>query len=363
MPPIDRASLPQEFFDITSDMLLTPPEPQYLHCQLFKSALNASFEADSVLGFSPERSFGSGGAPYQSAEAGRLMLSDGLYSNTLTVIPELGNRPGHTVRVNRPAFTNTTYTQASRLIGSGSTISVVPINVSSDQVPLTVQRFGGPYDSTNSRVAPFGVERFDGHFMQHRPAQIAAMHLKRDFDRTINAFTVVLLDQANTIVRPVGMVNDDTSAVAGDFPMSFALIKSAERQMDDANIPTFANGRRAMALSPYQLEQLSQDAQFSRLSEFHKDMNSLYPSTYQRTIGSFDVFKSTTMTTSTNTNSISINYGQAWGPGCIGAGVAELPRTAYSTADNYGELALVIWLFYLGLGTLDNRFIARLTTS
>lgn len=36
MPLINRASLPTEFFDITSPELLVAPEPQYMFAQLWK---------------------------------------------------------------------------------------------------------------------------------------------------------------------------------------------------------------------------------------------------------------------------------------------------------------------------------------
>ena len=48
MPVISRASLPEEFFDITSAMLLIQPEPQYMYAQMWKSALGAALPARAV---------------------------------------------------------------------------------------------------------------------------------------------------------------------------------------------------------------------------------------------------------------------------------------------------------------------------
>jgi len=365
MPLINRATLPQEFFDFTSAMLLTQPEPKYLHAKLIKAALGASFQGPSMLGFLPGRSFGDRGAPYVSdsdAEAARLSLSDDLYDASIQVIAELGSAPGQTVRMNRPSYANTTYTEASREVPSGSTVSVTPITVTSEQVPITLKRFAGPFDQANVRVAPYGIDRFDSSVMLHKPAQIVALNLKRDFDRTLDAWGVQLFDNAATTVRPNGMVNDNTSVIAGSFPFSFRLIQSTETQLDTLNIPTFANGKRVLVLHPRQCEQLAQDAQFNRLSVFESDFNPLWKGAYWRSCGNFDIFKSTTLTQVTNANAVQIHYAQAFGPGGVGCGVGEMPRTAYNTQDNYGETALVIWLWYAGFATLDHRFIARITT-
>jgi hypothetical protein len=82
-------------------------------------------------------------------------------------------------------------------------------------------------------------------------------------------------------------------------------------------------------------------------------------------IGNWDIFKSTTLTSVASTGGAlpTVYYGQAFGPGSVGCGVAQLPRIAHSTADNYGETALLVWLFYAGFEVLDNRFIASVRTS
>jgi len=365
MTVVQRATLPQEFFDITSAALLIQPEPQYLHAKLFKMALNASFDVGAQLGLPiGDRLFGASGQPYQAnPETGRLNLSDGIYDQAVMFVPELGNSPGHTVRINRPAFSNTTYTQASREVASGTTISTTPIAVDSEQTSITIKRFAGPYDSANTRVAPYGIDRFDGSVMQHRPAQIVGLNLKRDFDRTLDHFGVLLFDNATTTVRPTGMTSDNSAAVAGDFPFTWKLMQSTERQLDDLNIPYFPNGKRVQVLHPIQCEQLSTDPTFQRLARYDNNFNPLFKGTYYNSIGTWDIFKSTTLTTATATPSnVTVYYGQAFGPGAVGAGAGEMPRTAYNTQDNFGETALVVWLWYAGFEVLDSRFIARITT-
>lgn len=361
---INRASLPQEFFDTYSARLLVQPEPQYLHAMLFKMSLGASFDAGGALGMPiPGRQFGGNGAEYASATDGRLVLADGIYDQAVMFIPELGNGPGHTVRMNRPAYQNTTYTQVSREVGSGTAISTTPTKVGSEQTSITLRRFAGPYDPDQSSVAPYGIDRFDSSVMFHRAQQIVGANLVRDFDKTLDTFGVLLFDQANTIVRPSGFAADNDHVLANDGPMTWSLLQSTERQLDEANIPYFPNGKRVLVLHPRQCEQLGYDPTFQRLVRYYGSMNPAFQGTYFGSIGTWDLFKSNTLTKITNTNSVVVYYAQAFGPGAVGAGAGNMPHVAFHSNDNYGEAAYVIWLWYAGFEVLDTRFIASIRTS
>ena len=70
---LNRGTLPQEFFDITSDMLLVQPEPQYLHGAMLQSAMGAALAQASDVGL-PFRTLGGAGASYGSVADDRLML-------------------------------------------------------------------------------------------------------------------------------------------------------------------------------------------------------------------------------------------------------------------------------------------------
>ena len=118
MPVISRASLPEEFFDITSAMLLIQPEPQYMYAQMWKSALGAALPQPAGLGL-PGRQLLQTGAAVPPIESMRLVLDDAVSSQTIKVVPELGAGVGHTVRINRPFYTDSTYTLTSRTIAAG----------------------------------------------------------------------------------------------------------------------------------------------------------------------------------------------------------------------------------------------------
>jgi hypothetical protein len=363
MPLVSRATLGAEFFDITSQKLLLQPEPQYLYALLWKMALNASLQQSSGISFRGD--IGQSGAPYSTAEGNRQgLFEDPIYTSAIHVVTELGNVPGHTVRLNRPKFTDTTYTQASREIAMGTSISTTPINIDSEQVSVTLKRFGGPYDQTNSRVAPFGVDRFDASRSVHSIAGAVGAQLTRDFDKTIDRFIGVLMGTASSTLYPSGYAaTTDFADAGGDGPMSMKLLSRLETAMDVALLPTFADGYRCVVTSPLCIEQLKDDPQFARYSEFMPPVNPLLKAGYYKSVGRTHIFKSTTLPTTTNGGAGTLYETHAFAPGVIGSALGEMPRTATSTADNYGEWALVIWLAYMAFQNLDNRFCVKAFTN
>jgi hypothetical protein len=351
MATIDRASLLQEFFDTTSPRLLKQPEPPYIYTRLWLDAMAASPPSVDALG-RPNDGWGMG--EYASFDEQMAAVEQDIFKDAFEFVQEIGKKPGHTVRLNRPAFTNSTYTLASRRIASGDTISTTGISVTSEQVSLTLERFGGPYSST---VQPLSIERFDSTVSLHGMAKLCDMHLVRDYHRWKHLVIATLLDGASTtnnLFAGSKTATTDFNA-AGDGPMSWDMVLKGARLLSTASIPTFSNGKWAMVLHPLQIEQLAGDPAYQRLSEFHPQFNSLFGGAYVKTAGDFVIFRTPSLNTGTN-GSVTYYKGHMFGPGILGGGVGDLPRVARSMNDNYGETDLIIWLEYSAIGMLDNRF-------
>jgi hypothetical protein len=351
---ITRATIPTEFIDLTSAMLLLQPEPQYIYAQLWKMALAASFQKPSGFGIVPAREIPSGGAGVRPYQDNQLVFEDPVFTKAFVNVPEIGKRPGHTVRLNRPYFRNTTYTEASREIVSGSSISTSAIDIANEQVALTLKRYGGPYDQTNSRVAPFGLERFDSTVSMHDLTGLVGMHMERDFDRTLDSFVANLLDTL-PIIWPDGITQDSDISAVDAGPMTFSYLAKIERTLDDLSIPVFPNGRRVGVVTPHALQQLKNDPQFARYAEFHPPVNPILAQAYYKSVGGLDIFKATTVPTVVVAN-ITIDKNQFFGPSVLGSGVGALPRVAFSTDDNYGEQVKLLWLLYGAFRVIDSRF-------
>lgn len=365
MPFVNRSTLPADFMDITASEMLWQPRPEYIYAQLFKMALNASMGEGEGGMASPGRSaIGASGATVPSGESMALNLSDPVYSSAIRVVPELGRAPGHTVKLNRPVFTATTYTEASREIASGSTISTTPIALDMEQATVTLKRWGGPYSSTQSAVAPIGIERFDARLAIHSTAQYAKEILVDDFDRFTHTVLNTLLESASTTVRPSNFTADAQFVTqdAARFDLETAL--KVEHQLRSTNIRPFPNGRWALVLDPKQTRDLALDPLFAKYAEAHPPVNPVLSMSYFKTVGSLDIFRSNLLTTDTSTVAgVTIYHGQAFGPAVLGAGIGRLPEVVPSNNDNFGEHVLLAWLMYAGWALLDNRFAVSVRTT
>lgn len=361
MASFGRSSVPENFYDITSDMLLVQPEPQYLYAQLFLGALNASLQVPSELGL-PGRAIGGNGAAYSSEDRDRLMLANPMMTGIIAAEIDFNAKPGQTVKINRPVFANTTYTESSRRVASGTTISQTPITVGSQQTNLTLYRYGGPYDTTNSRVAPYAIEAFDANMGVHKAASIHGTHLKRDMHRFVDGVQVSLLDLAASAIYPEGMSAVNDATLTGSFPFTYEQLSRTGRDMDTANLPTFPDGFRCLVLTPTQINQLRMDDRFQRAGQFFQEYNVLFPG-YIKSVNKFHIFESTTLTVTNNSSSVPIHYGHAIAPGALLAGMGRTPRVAPNTNDNYGETALVIWLADFGFGLANNSLVYSVRSS
>ena len=370
MAIINRASLGSEFYDVTSTRMLLAPEPQYVFAFLLKMALGSALlvQMPGALGITPDRAIPSTGAPASPWQAGaRLMLAspDPALSQTFIVVPELGKAPGHTVRINRPRYGSGGFTLASREITSGTSISTVGIDLGSEQVTVTLKRYGGPYDSVNSNVAPFVLDKFDSSLGLHALVDYVGLHMQRDLDKLLDNAMSLLVSSGSTTLWPQAFSADNNSQVAGDMPMDIDLLFRGIETLKNANIPVFPNGRYRGFLSPTQARQLKNDPQFGQYVRYDAGMNPVagIQGAFIGSMAGCDLFESTTLQATANAQSVNVTTGVMLGPGMVGAGVGQLPRVAASTDDNYGEHAKIVHLHYAGYSLMDNRFAVQLHSS
>jgi hypothetical protein len=356
MGNISRANFAAEFKDTVSMQLLQEPQPQFFYAAMLKQALSAELDVNAP-GI-PGRGVEGTGPSYITLPEMQLQVADPYYKDAVTVVLELGKEhQGHTVQINRPQFTDSTYTHASRKIPVGTTIGTTPVNVDATQVKVTIERIGGPYDNTLAAVEPYGIENFDINRGVHNLKEVRNLFFKRDFEKTIDKIMVDLYDLAGTAIYPKGMTAVNDSTQVGDRPFSFNQILSTRTSLSTANIPTFANGRYMMVLTSLQLEQLDKDPMYQRLVRtFDTEMNPVLRKQYRGSVSKFDIFESTTLSLTANSNSVPIQYGHAFGPGMVGVGAGGMPRCFTSTNDNYEQTLLAIWLWFCGFSVLDSRF-------
>ncbi len=355
---ISRDQLTEEFYDRTSAQLLQQPVPMFLYARLMLSAMNIQLAPPGSMGL-PGRDIPGQGAPYTQFQQDQLQLSADLSNELFAVKADYAGEPGHTIKFNRPKYASTTYTEASREIGVNQTISVVPIEAGSEQAKLTIKRFAGPYDSTNSRVAPFGLDAFDASMGVHDLVKFVGNHLTYDFHKTLDSFWVTLANLASTTIRPVGMAADNDATAKAQFPLTYEQISRTSKAQDEANLPTLGDGRRVLVVTPTGKKFLKDDPQFAKYAEAHEAKNPLLAPGWFASLPEYHCFQSNTLTTTANSSSVAIHTGHAIAPGAFMAGRGTKIKVAPATDDNYGEAAKLIWLAYLALGIADNRFITK----
>lgn len=362
---ISRVTLSSDFFDRTSEKMLKQPEPQYLYARLlFMAVGQAELQRLSALGISPDRAVGGTGGAVMSLEEQQLLLSDPIRAEAIFVTDELApGKVGHTIRMNRPVFSGGGYTEAARAVAAGQSTSTVPVDLTQEQVSLTIRRFEGPYDTTNSRVAPRAVDRFDAEHSVHRIADIVGVDMARDRMKWVDTVVAGYFDTvpSTSVLYPGDSTNalstDATAlAVNGDRPFDAETVFRMEQKLQDLFIPKFANGNYMLIITPQQARQLRSDPVFQKMAVFESALNPLKNS-FVGLLGQVEIYVSSSNAVDTTTVSgVSIHHGVMFGPGHVGYANAGPCRIASSTDDNYGETAKVIWVAYEGFSCLDNRF-------
>lgn len=353
---MSRAALPQEYYDKTTDHLLVKPTPQFFYAELYLDALRASLAPPTEMGL-PFRSIkGDGLAAYGTPFLqDALKLSSPLVKDVIAATVDFSKGPGNSVRINRPSYQATMYTETSRRIASGASISTVGIKPQSEQTNLTLYRYAGPYDSMNNRVAPFSIEAFDANMGVHKLVELYGNTLIYDFRRFIDAVNVTMLDQVANVIYPQGMTADNDATSAGMFPFTYEQLIRTQRSADDLNLPTGPDGYRYFVGTPTQIAQLGIDPLYLKQAELHPAYNMLFPN-YVKSVSKTHIFKSTTLTVKNNSSSVGVHYGHYIAPGVLLAGMGRKPHIEPSTDDNFGETAKVIWLADLAFGLADNTF-------
>lgn len=353
--------LSEEFYVRTSDQLLIQPEPQYLYAQILLGAFGISLTPPDQLGLAGREVSGVG-ANYTAADADRLRLSNPMFSDVIATKIDFNGQPGSTVNINRPVFANTTYTEASRRIQVGSTISTTPVAMTGQQTQLTLFNYGGPYDATQAAVAPYAINAFDANMGVHNQVRIFGTQIVRDFHKFLDAVEVSLLDLAANVDYPDGMSADNDPTQTGSFPFTYEQLSRVETNMDNSNLPTFPDGFRALVLTPTQVNQLRADDQYQRAAQFFPQYNILFPQ-YVASVNKFHVFKSTTLSVKANSSSININYGHAIAPGALLGGMGRRPEVIPNTNDNYRQTILAIWNGDLAFGLANNTLVRSVRSS
>lgn len=367
---IGRLTLASEFYDMTSPKMLLPPEPQYFWANLLFAGMSAA-ELRKGAG-APFGTFAGRQVPTSGADVPDIMRLDanwgapGIASEAI-VVEDFQSQPGHTVRMNRMVFADTTYTETSRDV-TRATIGTTGVDVSGEQVEMTIKRYAGPLIAAAGAVGPHIIEEFDAKRLPvHDLSARVSVHLRRDRMKFVDSVLATKYCTSASSARYAipgdfsnALTTDNSAFVTqGDRPMDVETIIRAEQIAITNSIPTFSNGRYACVLSPIQYRQLRTSSQWNKQSVFDPTKNVL-SSRYVGTISNTDVFVSSTNTTTTANSTITVQLGVLMGPGAVGYAMAMPCEVRPDDATNYGQRIAVVWMADEAFATLDNRFLVSL---
>jgi hypothetical protein len=363
----NRITLPQEFYDKTSDMVLKAPLPQFPYARmLFMAYAQAELAEGEGQPYGPNgRKLPTDGADAENLADNQLLLSDETFGGAIMVNLELlaPGAVGHTVRMNRPVFTGGSYTEAARAISSQQTISTTPIDLAAQQTTLTVVEVGGPMSSTGTVIQPYAISAVDAKRSVHSLSKKVGTALAYDRMKYCDAvLSLRYTTSSNSAVYPNNpgdaITTDATAFVAnGDRPFTCETIWKMEKVLDAANVPTFQDGTRILMVDTQQALDLKNDTRFQRLVVNDPARNPLGESSIGR-VGNVRVVKSNTNQTDTTTVSgVTIRKATMFGPGAIGYAPGEVVHVEPADDTDYGRQVKVVWRGMEGFQNLDASFI------
>lgn len=363
--PVSRVTVPAEFYDITSSLMLKQPTPEFFFAKMAIAAqvraAISNTDAASILS-ATGRGPSMQGASVPGLDEHQLSLAtDPLSSAILAVEDAAKNGIGETIRFNRPLFSGGSYTEAARTVAQNQSISLTPIEIGMEQTSLTVKRVSGPVSSSGTGVQPFAIDRLASQRSVHSLVQLVGMSLVYDRCAYLDAVVSSQFNSGSYVQRPAGVSSDAGFPAIGEVPLDLETLLRAEQQLRSANIPRFSDGTYYVIVSPTQMRQLRTDPEFVRASQFVPGMNPVLNSTVTLVGQTLKIIECSTVPTDTSTVvGQTIQRGMMFGPGAIGFGVADPCRVVAASEDNYGETVKVVWLAYEAMGMLDNRMICSL---
>lgn len=377
MGTVSRLTLPSEFTNPVNAALLVQPQPQFLYAMLVFQA-NAAAELKqgiTAVGPNASRQFSGSGFVVPDLGAMQLDLTDPEQRASVMLRGEAikadffqNATPSEVVRLLRPNFVDSTYTEASRRT-TRATISTTAQNpMGMDAVQIQIDEFSGPYNNTGSAVQPLGLEGFDLNMSPtHNLVQLAMLNLRRDRSKTIDSIIstkVFNAIQTSNYVYPGdpdGALSTDNSAFLsqGDRPADVESVQRSAEVLKRAGIPTFSNGRYMAILSTKQVLKIRTSNAWQKIARYFPEKNPLFTN-YIGTIDNVDIFECATNPTATANSTITVQLGVVFGPGLLGYAMAKPCEVLAADDTNYGRRVNVIWSAWEGSAIIDDRFAVAL---
>jgi hypothetical protein len=382
---IGRGSLPANYEDFinsaTANLVLPTPQPQYLFAH-FAMAGRLSLAAMNAGATSAQQyvSMAGGGAAV-SPDLDRLIRTADSYPGFFQTIDQFGLGKGDTIKFQRPVFSTGGLDRASRKLNTNATISTTGRTMQTEEVPIILEEFHGPYASDGSAVQPYAIWGFDAKYRANKLSLVSlvSQQLGQDYTAWLDTVMRDELRAGTTITLSDPAFADVTSyAAGGGSTFSLEHILRARKALSDREWKPFPNGRYVLLVPTVFNTQMVSDIEYRELSRVHMDgRNQLFG--YIGSVQDVDIFECSTLKSyaaastvpgtggGTVGSGVTLQEAILVGPGAVGFGtVAPQPEGAmgpvarFADDTNYGTVSKVIWYALHAIGGLDLRGVERL---
>lgn len=379
MSSIHRGSLPANFEDfrssVTSALVLPQPEPQYLFAhwamagRLSLAALNAGMP--SVQQYI---SMAADGAPVPP-DLDRMARTADTYPGFVQAIDSFGKGRGDTIKFQRPVFSTGGLTETARELSTAQTISTTGLAIQSEEVPIVLKQYHGPYAANGSAVQPYAIEEFDAKYRANKLqlSSLCSLHLRRDYVKWLDAVIRNKFLQSSNVTFPTNITNAASFVAGGNKKYTLSQFLDARKTLSDREWMKFPNGRYVCIVPTDFNTQMLEDLDYQELSKSHPEKNQLYG--YISSVQDIDFFECTTLQSyapastlegQTVASGVTLKEAIMVGPGAIGFGTAVSsqsgvvgPEARFADDTNFGLVAKVIWYALHAFAMLDDRGVQR----
>jgi hypothetical protein len=302
------------------------------------------------------------------------------YIRTAEAFPDMvqavlgfGKGAGDTIKMRRPVYTGGGYDEESRAVNPSVPTSLQGQSITMEEVNVVLRQFEGPYDSANSRVAPYQLLDFDARYRRASDnlAGETANHLVFDYIKWLDAVIMKRFRASSYISYADGVSNVLSMTAGAGHSVNLDLVLSARKALSDRERAPFNNGRY-MAIVPtlFQTDMIK-DPAYRQMAATPASFDKNILFRYLGAVQDVDIFESTTLPSYAASTTVpgdgnavpsgsTVYEGMLIGPNAVGFGQAE-PPTLYTTSDtDYGKNAKVIWRSTEAFQTLDIRGIQRM---
>lgn len=355
-------TLTQEFVDLLSAQMILEPDPQYCFAELARAARARAMQIPDILG---ESGMAANEVSAMGGGVGTLELADARWmricGDFCMVISE-PKTPGDTILIDQPRYLDGSFAEADRVLTEGTPVSTTAQPPTMGQVTVTIKAYGGPYDNTQTAVAPIGISDFLKRRAKHDLVEYVGLLLRRDRNRFVDTVIVNLLLTATNETTPGDVADASLTAGSG---LTEDMLSEMLQKLQERNIPTFANGQYLCMVSPKHIRDLRSDTAFRESVRYMASGGeSPLISGHVANHGNFMIVVSNNIPTSlVGGGSVTGYQGVAFGPNAIGHAIGMDAEARRSKDDDFARQDKVMWVAHEGWHLLDDSFVQRFTTT